>query len=122
MMGGPLGPLGRALQEVSLTQEQQDKIHALVDAQRPILRTLRDQLRESEQAFRQAHPITEFDEAVIRAHVAEQAKIMADLEVASAGLRSKVLALLTGEQLAELKEVLAETPERVGPGDGPHGW
>jgi len=116
-MGEPgmhgLGMVGLPLHRLDLTQEQQDKIHAIVDAERPALQELRKQLRDGEAAFRAAHPITEFDENAIREHTAAQAKIQADLEVALAKLRSQVVALLTTEQLKTVQEIQTKMLERM---------
>jgi Spy/CpxP family protein refolding chaperone len=117
-MGGPgmhggLGMLGLPLHRLDLTQEQQEKVDAIVDGERAALQTLRKQLHEGEAAFRAAHPITEFDENAIREHVAAQAAVQADLEVALAKVRSKVVALLTPEQLKTVQEIQTKMQERM---------
>jgi Spy/CpxP family protein refolding chaperone len=117
-MGGPgmhggFGMIGLPLHRLDLTQEQQDKVHAILDEEQLGLKALRTQLRDGETAFRAAHPITEFDENAIREHVAAQARIQADLEVALAKVRSKVVALLTAEQLKTAQEIQAKMQERM---------
>ena len=112
-MRGPDGGLGLPLHRLDLTDEQRDAIRAIVDAEQPALRELREQVQASRQAFMEAHPPTEFDEAAIRAHAAEQAPLLADLAVAEARVRAKALALLTPEQVTELKAMRSRMHERL---------
>jgi protein CpxP len=115
-MHGPLGPMGMALDRLDLSQEQQDKIKAVFEAERPALHALRQQLRQGRQAFREAHPMTAtVDEAAIRAQVAAQSKIWADIAVEAALVRAKVLAVLTADQLTELKQ-MRDCFDQHGPG------
>lgn len=120
-MRGPLGPIGMALGQLDLTTDQQQQIDALVSSAQSGIDTLRQQLRANEKAFRDATPITTFDEAAIRAHVADRAKIEADLAVAEARLRVSVLGALTSDQLTKLQEILASLPQGPGPGGPPPG-
>jgi len=114
---GPLGPLGRALHQLDLTDEQRDQVRSTLEAARPDLETLRERLRTNREAFRQSQSPTQVDEAAIRAHVAAQSAIRADLAVAMARVRASVLALLTPEQLAELEQLREQRPQRR---HGPH--
>ena len=107
------GPLGLALHRLDLTAELRTAIRAVLDAEQPALEALRERIRESEEAFVEAHPPTEFDEAAIRAHAAEQAPLLSDLAVAEARIRAKALALLTPEQLAELETMRSRMRERA---------
>jgi Spy/CpxP family protein refolding chaperone len=121
--GGPgaLGPLGRALRHLDLTPEQKDAIKGIVEADRAGLQTHRDQLRAKREAYRTAHPPDTFDEAALRAHLADVAPLHAELAVGAAKLRVKVLAVLTAEQRAELAEMREEFEEfgrHRGPGGG----
>ena len=118
-MHGPLGPIGRALHELDLTAEQQAQIDTILEETRPAQHALHEQLRTSEETFRAATPITTFDEAAIRAHVAARAAIQADLEVNAAKVRTKVVGLLTAEQLTKLQQILAEGRDKPGPGGPP---
>jgi Spy/CpxP family protein refolding chaperone len=111
--GRGLGLLGPALHRLDLTAEQRDAIRAVLEAERPALDELRAKVREAQSAFTEAHPPTEFDEAAIRAHHAELAPLLADVAVAEARARAKALAVLTPEQLAELKALRTEMRERM---------
>jgi Spy/CpxP family protein refolding chaperone len=134
LMDGPrgvVGPIGRMLNRLDLSDEQQAKVEAILDEARPGMQSLRDQLHQSRETFRAAHPPETFDEAAIRAHAAEQNKIKTELAVLAARTRSRVLAVLTAEQLAELKamrERFEEFADEFGPGRGhragraPRGW
>lgn len=120
---GPLGGfglMGRALRHLDLSQEQRDAIRAILEAERDAVQALRQQLRANRQAFRDAHPPTEFNEAAVRAHAEAQGKIHTELAVAAARTRAKALAVLTPEQLVELGELRARFEERWG-GRG-RGW
>jgi Spy/CpxP family protein refolding chaperone len=116
-MRGLYGLVGLPLDRLALSPEQSDKIQALVDQAVPGLQDLRRQLRDSELAFRAAHPLTEFNEIAIREHVAAQAKIQADLAVGVARLRSGVAALLTPEQVKTVQEMQAAEQQRYGHGE-----
>lgn len=109
---GPLGPLGRALHQLDLTDEQRAQVRTILDTARPVLEPLREQLRMNREAFRNSQSPTEVDEAAIRAHVAAQAVVEADLAVAMARVRASVLALLTPEQLAQLERLREQGPMR----------
>jgi Spy/CpxP family protein refolding chaperone len=107
------GGLGLPLHRLDLTDEQRAAIRAVVEAEQPALQELQEKIRASRLSFMEAHPPTEFDEAVIRAHAAEQAPLLADLAVAEARARSKALALLTPEQLTKLNELRLSMHERM---------
>lgn len=100
---GALGPLGMALHRLDLSEAQQTQIQGILEAAQPTFQALHEQLQSSREAFREANLATSFDEAKIRAHVAQQATIHADMAVAAAKVRSQVLAVLTPEQLTELE-------------------
>jgi len=117
---GALGPLGRALHRLDLSDEQQTTIQGIVEAARPTFESLREQLRANREAFREANPPTTFNEAAIRAHVAQQSAIHADMAVAAAKLRTQVLGVLTAEQLAELDAMRQKMQDCFGDGMG-HG-
>jgi protein CpxP len=120
---GPHERMEWLLRNVDLTEEQEASIRQIHEGARPSLDALHDQLREKEHTFRQAHPPTEFDEAAIRAHAAERALILTEIEVVRARTRSQVLAVLTPEQLEQVKKSLAERRERHGgPPHGPAEW
>ena len=127
---GPLGPLGMALHRLDLTEEQTTKIKAILEESRPTFEALHEQIQANREAFREANPPTTFDETTIRAHVAQQSGLHADMAVAAAKVRSQVLAVLTPEQLAELEQMREQMKDRMddsmghghrGFGGGP-GW
>jgi Spy/CpxP family protein refolding chaperone len=105
--GGPLGMLGRAFHLLDLSEEQHAAIKGILEQARPTSQRLREQLRDNRQTFLEAHPRTEEpDEVAIRAHVAAQAVIQANLAVHAATVRAQVIAVLTPEQLAKLEELV----------------
>ena len=127
MIDGPrgvLGPLGRMLDRLDLSAEQTTKVEAILDEARPGIESLREKLRDGRRAFAAAHPPETFDEAAIRAHAAEQAKLTTELAVQSAKARARVLGVLTPEQLAEFKaarERFEDYRDEFGPGMRRHG-
>src|SRR5437773_8191517 len=51
--GGRMGgALRQALSSLDLTQDQKDKIHAIRDAEKPTIQSLREQMRQDAQALR----------------------------------------------------------------------
>lgn len=118
---GGVGLLGRAWRQLDLTQAQRDAIRAVVEAEREKVTALRQQLRQNREAFRTANPPTRFDEAAVRAHVAEQAKIRAELAVVLARTRAKALAVLNPEQLKQLEQWRDRVQERRPWGSGKRG-
>lgn len=121
-MHGMLGPIGWALHEIDLTLPQKQQIDTIVLDARATLGALRQQQRKSESAFRDANPPTKFDEAAIRAHVADRAKLDADLMVAEGKARLKVLGVLTTEQRAKLEQLLAAGPDMDWQSGPPPRW
>lgn len=115
---GALGPLGRALHRLDLSEEQQTQIKGILEAAQPTFQSLREQLQANREAFREANPPNTFDEAAIRAHAAQQAAIHADLAVAAAKMRSQVFAVLTAEQVAELEAMRQKMQDCLGDGMG----
>jgi len=111
---GLLGPVGMALHRLDLTGEQRTAIDAILDEARPSFQALHEQLQANREAFRTAHPPATFDEPAVRAHVAQQSAIHADMAVAGGKVRAKVLALLTPEQLAQLEELRKKAEDCAG--------
>jgi len=112
MHGGTFG-LGMLLHRADLTDEQRDTVRAIVEAEQPALAALRESIRAAREAFREAHPPTEFDESAIRAHHAELAPLLADLAVAEARVRARAFAVLTPEQLADVQSMQSRMRERL---------
>lgn len=102
-----MGPLGRGLQCLGLSEEQQAKVEQLRQEAQPALGSLREKLDALRRERREAGSPKTFDEAAIRAHVAKVAAIKADLAVRAAKLRADVYSVLTPEQQQKLEEMRA---------------
>jgi Spy/CpxP family protein refolding chaperone len=111
---GQLGFHGRGLGLLDLTSEQQQKIEGIRTAGQEAMKPFREQLQALQEAFQKERKPTEVDESAIRAHVAERAKIEAEIAVIAAQTHAKVLAVLTPEQLAKLEELRASGDSRHG--------
>jgi len=97
--------LPRLAEYLDLSQEQQDQIQAILDEEMPAIQDLRDQIHTARQAFMDGHVPGEFDEAALRAFLAEQSPLKIDLAVAGARTMSRVLNVLTPEQREQLEKL-----------------
>ncbi len=97
-----LGPLAFLLHDVDLTAEQRDQIESLVTAHCEARAERHAEFFDHDDADRQLE--IEFDEVAVRARAEQRARIRIEAEVEHARLRSAVLALLTPDQLARVRE------------------
>jgi Spy/CpxP family protein refolding chaperone len=102
---------------LGLSDAQQEQVKAILQAEREKSAPLRQAMGESQKQLRQAIRAANIDEAAIRAIVANQAQLRAELIISRARSRSQIQALLTAEQRA-LAEKLEPLLER-GPGHHP---
>lgn len=114
---GPRHPLGRILQQLDLTAEQQTRIHEIVFANREARQEQAQQMREARQALRQAVQAQTSDEAAIRAAATRVAELQADRAVARARVLGQVREQLAPEQLERFNDLLARVADRGG-----HRW
>jgi Spy/CpxP family protein refolding chaperone len=98
--------LGRFADRLELTDDQRAEIEAIVETSREQSQTLREQLAEARQAYRDAHEPGTFDEAEARAHAQSQADLHAEIMVIRMKTKADVYNVLTPEQQEELKEIL----------------
>lgn len=104
---GPLGPIGRCLAAIGLTDAQKADIKALLEAEAPTLQALHETMKTDEEAVKTAVEATTPDPcavgtAVLKVH-ADREAIQAELET----LRTKLEALLTAEQKLKLAGCLS---------------
>jgi len=107
--------LPRLAEELDLTDAQQSQIQAILDEELPAIESMREQLRDAHQAFRESHPPEAFDEAAVRAFAESQAQTHVELMVAGARTRSRVHNVLTTEQQAQLADMRGPHGRRGGP-------
>ena len=126
-VGGPGLPflehmLPRLAEELDLTDAQQSQIQAILDEETPAIESMREQLRNAHQAFRESHPPGEFDEAAVRAFAESQSPTHVELMVAGARTMSRVHNVLTPEQREQLQQMRDRRHHQRGgppPGRGP---
>ena len=83
---------------LDLTDEQKNQIEALFNQQHQEKQQLREQMRSSRDAMREAKNAKPFNEANFRAKAAMQAELKAEMMVAHAKLKEQIHTLLTPEQ------------------------
>src|SRR4051812_39770091 len=111
--GGPGGPGGLPLQALNLSGTQQDQIKQLMQQFRQENENAAQQLRTAMEARRKAVETIPVDEGLIRSTT--QALVDAETEVAihQARLQSEIFAVLTPDQQAQAKKLLAERNQRA---------
>lgn len=112
---GPMGPVllsPMLLRQLNITETQREQIRTLAETHRATVEPLREQLRQSHEAVLRASLTTTFDEAAVRALIAQTESVRTSIGVAEAKVNSQVYALLTPEQRTQLEQFLAEGPRR----------
>ena len=110
--GGPsrFGDLG--LRGIDLTDAQRDQVRTIMQSHQEATEAARTKLRGAHRALAEATRAETIDEAAIRARSADVGTAMADEAILSAKIRGEVLAILTPEQQATLKERRTAAQER----------
>lgn len=110
---GPGGGLVRGLQELSLSDAQRAEIRTIIESSRESGMPLREQLRETRRALRDAVTSDTVNESEIRALAAQMAPLEAEAAVQRARTHSAMMAVLTPDQRDELHALREEARERV---------
>jgi Spy/CpxP family protein refolding chaperone len=92
------------LMGLHLTEEQQDKVFAIVHAAAPAIREQEKAWRKAREALRDLNESPQFDESRLKGLADAAAKADSQLTVLRARTEHQVLALLTPEQLKQLQE------------------
>ena len=101
------------LRGIELTDAQRDQIRAIRESHREATRAVHSKLRDAHRALAEAARADTIDEAAIRARSTEVATAMADEAILRAKVRNEVLAVLTAEQQAKLKEQREARQQRM---------
>jgi protein CpxP len=101
-LNGRIAHLTRAL---DLTADQQQQVKSLVEAQRPALQGLMQQLASQRQQMLAATQNGQFDEAKVQAIAGQQGQTLANLIVLRQELQSKIYGLLTPEQRTKFDQM-----------------
>ena len=102
---------GRPLHQLKLTQEQTEQIKAIHQAERENAKAAREAIVAARQALNKT-VIEGADEADIRTAAIKLGNAIADEAVKRAATMASVRKVLTDEQSAKLKELIAERTER----------
>jgi protein CpxP len=85
-------------QELNLTDAQQAQINSIMQAERPKMQPLMQQLRSDKQQIREATKSGAFDEAKVTSLANDEAQVRARLTVERARMQSQIYQVLTPEQ------------------------
>lgn len=98
----------KLVEKLGLTDAQQAQAKAIFEANKPIVRPLKESLHAEKKNLHALMHADKFDEAAIRAESAKIAAIYADLNVNKAKVGVQFRAILTPAQLATLKALHEE--------------
>ena len=115
-MGGPGGGAMGMLRGLDLSEEQRDKVFALMHGQAPVMHEKRKELAKARTALRDAAMTTSYDPAKVAQLATAQGRLVADMIVLRTETFSKVFALLTPEQQRTLAERRNRGGRRAGAG------
>jgi periplasmic protein CpxP/Spy len=99
---GPQADLG--LRGIDLTDAQREQVRSIMESHKAEFDEAGKKLRDAHRAFAEAVHASPIDEATIRARSTAVAAAMADEAILRAKVRSEVQAILTPEQLEQLKQ------------------
>jgi Spy/CpxP family protein refolding chaperone len=93
------------LERLEVTDEQREKIWAVMDKNRPTMRQHMTEMAKNRRALRQAMRAGPYDAALVRQLADRQGQLKADMIVLGAQGRQEIRALLTPEQQERFKEM-----------------
>jgi Spy/CpxP family protein refolding chaperone len=111
--GGPAGDVGLPLQALNLSDAQRQQIRDVVQRRLDEGRDVQEHLRAAQDAERKAVETLPVDDNAIRVAAQDLGVAEADAAVQRAHVRADVFAILTTEQQAQVKELLADRESRV---------
>jgi periplasmic protein CpxP/Spy len=108
MHGGPGGPgVGGprdfGLRGIELTDAQKEQVKSIRESHKAEFQAIGEKMRAAHDAFAQATQAETVDEASVRAKSTAVASAMADEAILRAKVRTEINAILTPEQLEQLK-------------------
>jgi Spy/CpxP family protein refolding chaperone len=110
---------GAFLAGIDLTEDQQDKLFAIVHAAMPALRDHAKSERKAREALQELAHSSAFSEATAASLAQKQAKAAAELSLLRIRMEHEIFSMLTPEQRARL---VAHPRERMPPPDGASPW
>lgn len=103
----PGADVERLGKELNLSADQASQIKALLEAERPQITALMDEMREQRQQLRQAEEATTFDEEAVRTIATAMAQVEIERTIARVKIQTEINAILSAEQLAQLQTLRA---------------
>jgi Spy/CpxP family protein refolding chaperone len=111
--GGPGGPGGLPLQALNLTESQQDQVKQLVQNFRTQNQNVGERLRTAMETQRKAVETIPADEGLIRSTTQALVEAQTEMAIQQARLQGEIFALLTPDQQAQARKLLAERNQRA---------
>jgi periplasmic protein CpxP/Spy len=109
---GPMGMIGPLVARLGLTDAQKDQVKSIVQSHAEEFTALRTREATAHQALEAAIAADTLDDATIRQKSAEVAAVDADAAVLRAHVRAEVFQLLTPDQQAKAKQLMARREGR----------
>jgi Spy/CpxP family protein refolding chaperone len=104
---GPMGMIRPLIARLGLTDAQKDQVKAIVQSHAGEFKALGARAASARQALNAAITADTLDDATIRQKSADVAAVDADRAVAGAHLRAEVFQILTDDQKAQAKQMMA---------------
>ena len=103
--GGPGfgGPRDFGLRGIDLSDAQREQVKSIRESHKDEFQQIGQKMRQAHEAFAQATEADTLDEAAVRARSTAVASAMADEAILRAKVRTEINAILTPEQLEQLK-------------------
>jgi Spy/CpxP family protein refolding chaperone len=111
MGGGPMGPLGflgPVVERLGLTDAQKDQVKAILAAHQTDLKTLVGEAATAHKALDQAILLDPVSDAAVQSASAGVAAVEAQMAVVAAHVRAEVFQVLTDDQKAQIKTMVAK--------------
>ena len=112
--------INRMADRLELSAEQRDKVRAIADKSRPALRAVHDKMQENRKSMRALMQQEKPADAELRKLADARGKLVAEMTVLRARMKSDIHAVLTPEQRDKLKQH-SEQRRRVSSGPSPAG-
>jgi periplasmic protein CpxP/Spy len=100
--------LGFYADKLDLSSAQQDQMKAIWEKEKPALKPLMQQERQSHEAMKALEESGPFDEAKTRALATQNSQTMIELQVQHARIKSEMMQVLTADQKTKLQQLEAE--------------
>jgi Spy/CpxP family protein refolding chaperone len=95
----------RMAQQLGLSDAQQQQIKTIMQAEKPKIQPLMQELKQERQQMNSLTESGNFDEAAVRAAASKQAQTETDLAVERARVKSQIFAVLTPDQRTKAQEM-----------------